>query len=467
MDRRAAFLLTLGACAGAVEWTWTWTPAAGDRPATATVATLKYGKDWAYAVEIDDGPKWVRSFAVPFLAAHAYTDAPPGVPGGRRMPFVGSVAVIAASTGFNSANVDWDDLRALGEAGWGTMNHSFDHRGNHWEEKARLDDRAVAEDAYWSQTLLAAGLPGGRAPTGAVYANGYVDYNRNDVLAKAGIGIATRVGGSSTRDVTSPQVRWLDFPRNYLDDGVWVKGGGEAMAQFPGAEADGPGPGTLVIDFTHGIDQKPDSPNQQRWRTRLETIARRWGAGGSDRLWCAPTAEVADYVRAAKAAKLSVAAGRLGVTLPDGMPGSALTVRLRGIGAKAVLVAPAGGSLHRQGDDVVLTTPCIGRSGAAAPALTAIYDGKPASLDFAKPARIAGVIVGIAGGPKAESTWRLALRTAAGEMPIGSRTLAAGRWVVGAQLCPIVPTAEPVLASGITVQAIPEMQRLVVWAVAP
>jgi hypothetical protein len=167
MPTRAALLIAIGASAGAVEWTWSWTPAPGDRPAAASVAPLKYGKEWAYAVEIDDGPKWVLSFAVPFLAAHAYTDAPPGVPGGRRMPFVGSVAVIAASTGFNSANVDWDDLRALGEAGWGAMNHSFDHRGNHWEEKARLDDRAVAEDAYWSQTLLAAGLPTATSTTTA------------------------------------------------------------------------------------------------------------------------------------------------------------------------------------------------------------------------------------------------------------------------------------------------------------
>jgi len=469
MPSRAALLLTLGACAGAVEWTWTWTPAVGDKPATATVATFKYGKDWAYAIELDDGPKWVRSFAVPFLAAHAYTDAPPGVAGGKRLPFVGSVAAIIASTGFNSANVDWDDLRALGEAGWGVMNHSFDHRGYHWEEKGKLDDRAVAEDAFWSQALFAAGLPGGRAPTGAVYANGYVDYNRNDALAKAGIAIATRVGGSSTRDVTSAEVRWLDFPRNYLDDGVWVKdGNGDPLAQFPGAAADGPAAGTLVIDFTHGIDEKADSANQQRWRTRLETIAKRWGAGGADRLWCAPTAEIADYVKAAKAATISIKPGRLSITLPDAVPGSALTLRLRGIGAKATLTAPAGGVLHRQDGDVVLTTPLIGKRGTAppAPALTAIYDGPPVSTVFAKPARIAGVVVGIGGCPKTDSEWKLALRTAAGEQPIGSRTLAAGKWVVGAQLCPIVPSAEPILATGITVSAIPEMQRMVVWALA-
>jgi hypothetical protein len=468
MINRAALLLCFWSNSWSVDWTWSWTPAAGDMSVSAAVSPFKYGKDWAYAIEIDDGPKWVRTFAVPFLAAYSFTDAPPGVPGGRRIPFVASVATVAASTGFNSASVDWADLRALVDAGWGVMNHSFDHRGKHWEEAAKLDDRAVTEDAYWSQTLLAAGLPGLRAPSGAVYANGYTDYNRNGVLAQAGIAIATRVGGKSPRDLTSQQVDWLDFPRNYLDDGVWTKNGGEPMWAIPGANADGPSPGTLLIDFTHVIDQKPDSANQRRWRIRLETIERRWGAGGADRLWCAPTAEIADYVKAAKAAAINVKPGRLSINLPDSMPGSALTLRLRGIGAKALVAAPPGGALHRQDGDVVLTTPLIGTRGAAppTPALIPIYDGKPVSTDFGKPARIAGVILGINGRPKADSTWTLALRTSSGEKPIGSRTLTAGMWVAAAQLCPLVPSSEPLLASGITVTPTPEVQRMVVWAIA-
>jgi hypothetical protein len=69
----------------AAEWTWAWTLAPGDKVSTAEICTFKYGKTWAYAVEIDDGPKWVRTFAAPFLAGYHYTDAPPGVPGGSRL----------------------------------------------------------------------------------------------------------------------------------------------------------------------------------------------------------------------------------------------------------------------------------------------------------------------------------------------------------------------------------------------
>ncbi|HWI55690.1 MAG TPA: polysaccharide deacetylase family protein, partial [Bacillota bacterium] len=306
---RSILLLTAAAFSGlsasAVQWTWTWQPAPGEPVPTAEVCAFKYGKAWAYALEIDDGPKWVRSFAVPFLAQYHYTDAPPGVPGGVRRPFVGSVSVIVAAIGNNPTAVSWDDLNALLDSGWGVMNHSFDHRANSWSgEAAKLNDAQVREDAFWSQAILAAKLPGGRAPTGAAYANGYTDYNRHDALAACGISIATRVGGSSPRDVLSPRVKWMDFTRSYLDENVWKNEWNKSkpMADFPGADQDGPATNNLVIDFTHGIERDAGSANQQRWRTRLKTIESRWGAGGADSLWCAPTAEVADYVRAAKAA---------------------------------------------------------------------------------------------------------------------------------------------------------------------
>ena len=213
----------LAASVQAAEWSWTWKPAPGDKTPGVEICTFKYAKHWAYAVEIDDGPKWVRSFAVPFLAQYQYTDAPPGVRGGARRPFVGSVAVIVGVTGNNDAALNWEDLGALLDSGWGVMNHSFDHRANDWSgESAKLTDAQAREDAFWSQTVLAAHLPGGRAPTGAVYANGYTDYNRHDALAGCGIGIATRVGGTSPRDVLSPQVKWMDFPRSYLDEKVWA-----------------------------------------------------------------------------------------------------------------------------------------------------------------------------------------------------------------------------------------------------
>ena len=153
--------------ASAAEWTWNWRPAAGDPPARATVATFKYGKSWLTPWKLTTGPSGVRSFAVPFLARYHFTDAPPGVTGGKPLSFVGSVSVIASGTGFNDANLNWEDLKALQEAGWGVLNHSFDHRGRGWDGAAgQLSDAAVREDAFWSQTMLAAACPAAGHPLG-------------------------------------------------------------------------------------------------------------------------------------------------------------------------------------------------------------------------------------------------------------------------------------------------------------
>ena len=76
---------------------------------------------------------------------------------------------------------------------------------------------------------------------------------------------------------------------------------------------------------------------------------------------------MADYVRAAKAAKITVGSGKLTISLPDDVPGSTLTLRLRGIGNQANVAAPEGGRLYGQGDALVLTTPPIELWGAPAP----------------------------------------------------------------------------------------------------
>lgn len=469
---RVCTALAFLACAAsllAAEWTWTWPPAPGDPAPMAAVCPLKYGKVWAYAVEIDDGPKWVSTFAVPFLAQYRYTDAPPGVKSGTTRPFVGSVSAIVGATGNNDSALNWGELNALIDAGWGVMNHSYDHHANHWSgPAAMLSAPQAREDAYWSQSLFAAHLRGGRVPTGAVYANGYTDYNLNNALSDYGIGIATRVGGSSTRDVTSPDVKWMDFTRSYLDETVWSNewNKSQPMADFPNADKDGPATNNLVIDFTHVIEQTPGSANQERWRTRLKTIESRWAAGGADTLWCAPTAEVADYVRAAKAAKVTIGAGRLSVALPDNIPGSAITLRVTGIGAKAELRAPEGGALYRHGDVVVVTTPRIGLWGAPRPSprLKCVYEGPAVTVDFPKPVAIAGVTLRVFGNPAAAVPYRLAVRTAAGEKEFARRSVGPG-WVVGSQLCPIVPSGPPIIGTAIEVEAADPVKSMTVWAV--
>ena len=258
----------------------------------------------------------------------------------------------------------------------------------------------------------------------------------------------------------------MDFPRSYLDESVWNNQWNRAnpMADFPGVGEDGPAAHSLVIDFTHGIERRPESANQDRWRTRLETIERRWGAGGADELWCAPTAEVAAYVQAAKAAKVTLVSGKVTVSIPDDLPGSPLTLRLSGVNSKEKLRSPEGGILHTQGTDLILTTPLIGLAGAAAPVpqFKCIYKGPAVSVDFSQSMAVAGITLRVFGNPSSAIPYRVALRTAKGEVEIARRNIGPG-WTVGTHLCPIVPNSKPILASGVSVSPAEALKEMTVW----
>ncbi len=453
----------------AAEWTYTWPTSTKESATTvsAEICQFKYGKTWAYAVEIDDGPKWVTTFAVPFLAQFHFTDAPPGIRGGTALPFVGSVAAIASTIDCNDTAVNHEDFLALSKAGWGVINHSLTHEGRSWgDEAGRLSDQQVQDDAFWSQVLIAAAMPNGRAPTAAVYANGYTDYNRGDALSKVGIRVATRVGGSSPRDVTSAKLAWMDFPRSYLDEGAWTNewSKSEVMADFPATAEQGPAANAMVIDFTHDINRAADSANQQRWQARLATIEKRWGAGGADNLWCAPSGDISDYVHAAAAATLTHAAGKVTVRLPEDQPGTALTLKLTGIPLTTKLATPVGGTLHRQGTVAWVTSPLIGRAGTLPPAVHCVYEGKASTIDLPAGTQVAGITLCIHGDLPQDFNFRVALRTAQGEQELPGRALRGG-WFISSQTRALLPDVAAVDATGVITDTHACVTGMRVWAV--
>ena len=467
----SSLLLTTPIAVMAAEWSYAWTPSVAEKSkkevVSAEICPFKYGKSWAYAIEIDDGPKWVTSFAAPFLEKFHYTDAPPGCTGGTKLPFVGSVAVIASTIDCNDASVNHDDFATLTKAGWGVMNHSLTHEGRSWgDESGRLSDRQVREDAFWSQVLIAAAMPNHRAPTAAVYANGYTDYNRGDALRKVGIRIATRVGGSSPRDVTDAKLAWMDFTRSYLDENAWTNEWSKSavMADFPDADGQGPAPHSLVIDFTHDINRTADSANQKRWIERLTTIEKRWAGGGTDTLWCAPTAEISDYVHAATAATVTIIPGRITIRLPDDLPGTPLTVKLIGVNPKTTLPTPKGGVLYRQGTEAWITSPMIGTIGTAPPAVHCVYDGKAESIDLPAGTQVAGITLRISGEVPKDFVYRVALRTPTGEHAMPGPAFHGG-WFIGSQTRAILPEESAIAAIGVIADTSPLVIGMRVWAV--
>lgn len=472
MRREMSFFLTAAiatlsiATAHAATWTYAWPANAGDPVPKVVVSPMLYGKAWAYAVEIDDGAIGALTVVQPLLAKFEFTDAPPGVAGGRAKPFVGGAAVVVQSVNGNAASLNYEQLRSLRDRGWGVINHSYFHAGRSWgDSPENLTEPQIRRDLFWSQTVLSAEL-GGRAPTHFVYPNGYVGY-RGPWMGEYGLHTASRVAGASGWDPANVKFQPLDLNRNYLDEGNWAAAGkGEPMRNFP---KDGPAPGDVFIDFTHGIDAKPESPNHRRWTERLTTIATAHGKTGRDDVWSTSTGDAYAYVAARGVAQVSVEAGRLSVMLPDELPGTPLTIELTGVPATTELPAVAGGIVYRAGDRAWVTTPTLNAPGSAAPRpqLRRVYEGPVKDVTFEKPIQLAGVRVRQGSPPTGKFEFQVTAVGPGGEstqlVPPAGETLGRrwGTWL----LLDVLPGKPAIEATRVIVPRDSALNAMEVWAV--
>jgi hypothetical protein len=450
---------TAPAPARSVEWSWRWKPAPGEAAPAAEVCPFRYGKRWAYSVEIDDGPVSTLTVSQPLLAQYSYTDAPPGVPGGRKLPFVGGAAIIVLRTGTpNNTFLNWDQLRTLRSQDWDVLNHGYAHIGNSYEPNGGLNAGQLRRELFWSQAIAAAELGDGRAPTHFVYPNGYTAYEAH--LAAFGLRSSSRVAGRSRGNVDDAGFVPADLDRNYLDEGVWSKAN-NPLAGLPAA----PKLGDFVLDFTHGMEADPASPNHRRWQTRLEHLASHYGQPGDDSLWCAPTSEVVNYTASRKAARVQCEPGEVRVILPGSAAGTRLTLHLSGIRSTTALTAPPGGTVYRRGDEAWVTTPVLGSPGAPPPLphLKRLYRGPLRTVQLNRPERIAGVRVLQHGKPAPGFRLKIDLVGDGGRDSLTDGDPGAnwGSWLLFAA----VPEREAPLARQIEITPDPSLKELEVWGI--
>ena len=461
--KKFAFLATLlvSTQAHAATWQWKWTPVTDAAP-TAEIAPLKYGKTWAYSVEIDDNPVSTATVSLPLLARYQWNDAPSGVKGGANHPFVGSAAVIVgAVNGGNSTNISLEQMAQLRKGGWSIANHSYWHTGNHWDKTKFLRPEDFRRELLWSQSVLAATSGDGRAPSHFVFPNG--DYHYGAHLKEFGLRSGSRVGGKSSINLFSPKLDFLDFPRNNLDEGGWSK----QTARWGVPEK--PTAGDFLIDFTHGMNGDAASPNNIRWNERLGYLAKTYGVEGDNSLWSAPTDEVVAYVLAAKAAKVVATKGSISVEVPDDLPGSALTLKISNLSAAAFDAIPKNLVAHRQGETVWLTTPIIGLPGTPLPKplLKRVYAGEIKTVKWDKPVKIAGVRIRQAGSGSPDFVLKIDATKTDGQteslLREGETKLksAWGNW----NLYPVVPDRAAVEATELQVSPHRDLKEMEVWAI--
>jgi hypothetical protein len=449
----------------AAPWEYRWTPAAGEGITRVDVAPLKYGKIWAYAVEIDDGPSSTLTVSQPLLAKYQWNDAPPGVVGGTNHPFVGTAAVVMGGIDVGkSSNLGLVQINELKKYGWGIVNHSYWHSGNHWEPSQFLKPEDFKRELFWSQAVFAELLGSGRGSTHFVFPNGDPGYGK--YLNDYGVRSGSRVSGSSPRNLLDLGFKPIDLTRNYLDEGPWAKSN-NPLQGLP----NNPQLGDFIIDFTHGMSGDAASENNKRWIARLDHIVKTFGPRGDNSMWVAPTDEIVNYHIAASKARTTVAQGSLTVDLPEDVSGSALTLKITGLSEKTTLKAPEGGALYRQGDTTWLTTPVIGDPGAklVAPRVHRIYSGEVKNVTWDTSVAIAGVRLRQFGPGNKEFVLKIDVvlpdGTVESIVPGGAAKLGNvwGGWL----LFPTVPDRAAPLAKELRVTSDKDLKEMEVWAILP
>lgn len=355
--------------------TWTWQFPAQKNKIKASICPVKYGKDWAYVLEMDDSLSCAKTTAEPLISQYQYTDAPTGVKGGKGKTFKGTVAALIICIGSkNSSYFSWKQVKELRDKGWGIANHGYWSTGNHWDPKKRLDKEQFERELFWCQVFLGNKLYDGKsAPAHMVYPNG--DHYYKPHMGKYGILSASSTGGRRPIKLDKSNLDLTRMGRHNLDWWGWKKKGGESMYLFPN---NGPAKNTLHIDFTHKINTKKDSANYQAWAKRLKNIGDTYGAKGKDNVWSAPTAEIVAYFLARKNAKLTLNDNIISLEVPKKYAKGNLTIKITGISANTKFKTPKGAVLYRKGDTVWITTPNFGTYLAAAPKtkIKRVFSGK-------------------------------------------------------------------------------------------
>ncbi|WOO39728.1 polysaccharide deacetylase family protein [Rubellicoccus peritrichatus] len=439
-------------------WRWSWPEFNGPEP-VAEVCDFKYGKRWVYSVDIDDTPLSNYTISFPVLSEYHFTDAPPGIAGGNRKPFVGNAAIYAARINptdeiYNWNLLSWGQIQEMCEAGWGIANHAYTSAAY------GLTEEQLREEIYWNQVLIGWYTPNRRATNYFVYPSGDTAYR--PYLADYGI-LAGGIQGGPPTNINSSNLDWTDLKRINLDEPVWSQSD-DPYVWFP----DPPKDGDVFVDFTHWMETDPEHPNRVRWSERLGMIESLYGEHGADDVWSTSIDEAVAYDVARHNASVDVSNNQVTLTLGGNAPSTSLTLKITGIPESVPLTAPKDGLLYRQGDVVWVTTPSLGGpvgSRLPSPNLRCIYNGPVKDLDWPETVELAGVRI-LQHGGKADETISVDVVEPDGELlEIGSST--GTLWAVW-MLFASVPNEKPWSAKGLRVTGNTNAhKKMEVWAVDP
>ncbi len=274
---------------------------------TFNKAKLRYDKDFAYSLSLDDGLIDAYTCAFKLMNGGYNPQTQETYPGlfytdgcGNAVPFAGSLMWYTVNSAFNDIHVNtpsyvsWAQLNEMIDGGWGVVNHSYSHSTN--PATTNYDYQIAANDsAVFSRTGIRMNHfvePGGVGSSNywpLAWEKGTVcTYNRNTSQGNPfGLNVKNLLNYNRFTIYRDYKIDGTHTPDNIMD------GINNCALQSTN------GNHLWYNDFTHHVS--PTSYNGSlifsTFRYYMEQIEALYGQSGSDRAWVASGVEVFEYLK--------------------------------------------------------------------------------------------------------------------------------------------------------------------------
>jgi hypothetical protein len=266
-----------------------------------TKAPLKYNKDFAYSLTLDDGKDNAITAAYPLLAGGFSSETGQSYPGlfytdgcGNKIEFKAGIAVGSVNPSGDDTHLGtpgvltWDQVKELYSKNWDVFNHGYTHAsgpGTNYDYEVKTNATYIKSKTGIDLTHFV--IPSGDA--------NYTDYAFNAGM-KAVYNQGSEFPGSDGLLVNSPiTLTKFKLYRQFLNDDNYstITGKVDQIAAKSNSTNH-----YWYTEFTHHVSvaKQGGSLLFPTFKSHMEKLQSNFGYSGSDRMWMAPMQEVYEYL---------------------------------------------------------------------------------------------------------------------------------------------------------------------------
>lgn len=281
-------------------------------------ASLKYNKDFAYSLTLDDATSDAFTHALPLLKGGTLKEFDNPFPGMFYTDGCGNDVAFKAGIAWNSVtfngadthkgdvqgNLTWRQLDSLYDYGWDVLNHSYSHSSVFTNQMSTVDyvNEVVKNQAVVREkTTKHIEMPLFVVPSGDVtYQDIALQLGSKVVFDQAGNNL---IGFGGLQVDADLNLSGLRIHRQKIEESIYTPNLLENVVSKSQN-----GGHYWYNEFAHRIDNfNLNGFNFYSFKNQMQKIADSWGKNGSDRVLMAPLQEVFEYLVLRQTVKMTTA----------------------------------------------------------------------------------------------------------------------------------------------------------------